>query len=346
MAGQIWSVNALGGFMFAPELSNVLRMSVLPVVKFRQFCDAKDATDKGLQRGDTYSFNVYSRAQTKGAPLNETNAMPETNFIITQKSVTMTEYGNSVPFTQKLDNLSQHPVQEIIHRVLKHDCKQALDIQAWAQFNSTGLKVNSSDTAATAGASIVISSSPGTGSIGVVNNCPFAKGHLRLIVDNMKERNIPAFIGDDYYCIARPTTFTYIKGSDPANPQLEQTYQYTETGFGMIMNGEIGRFYNMRFVEQTHIPKGGAENFTTFNPQTDTPQPWSNNKSDWIFFFGEDTVAEAIAIPEEIRGKIPTDYGRSKGIAWYALLGYGRTQGDKTADDFPNSRILKWESQT
>ena len=29
-----------------------------------------------------------------------------------------------------------------------------------------------------------------------------------------------------------------------------------------------------------------------------------------------DTVAEAIAVPEEIRGKIPSDYGRSKGVAW------------------------------
>jgi hypothetical protein len=35
MAGQLWSVNALGGFMFSAELSNVLRMAVLPVVKFR-----------------------------------------------------------------------------------------------------------------------------------------------------------------------------------------------------------------------------------------------------------------------------------------------------------------------
>ncbi len=30
----------------------------------------------------------------------------------------------------------------------------------------------------------------------------------------------------------------------------------------------------------------------------------------------EDTVAEAIAVPEEVRAKIPTDFGRSKGIAW------------------------------
>lgn len=334
MSGQVWSVNALGGFMFSEELSNVLRMAVLPVVKFRQFCDAKDATDKGLQRGEKFSWNVYSRVQNKGGALAETNAMPETNFTIAQKTLTVTEFGNSVPFTQKLDNLSKHPVQEIIHRVLKHDCKQALDIAAWTQFNSTSVKVQAA--AGTSTTSIVLVES---GSIGVTNNIAFSKGHVRPIVDTMKERNIPAFVGDDYYCIGRPSTFTQMK------TDLEGVYQYTETGFQMIMNGEIGRFYNMRFVEQTHIPQGGPEGASAFNPQTDTPGPWANAKSDWLFFFGEDTVAEAIAIPEEIRGKIPTDFGRNKGVAWYALLGFGRTQGD-AGTDVKNARILKWESAT
>lgn len=42
----------------------------------------------------------------------------------------------------------------------------------------------------------------------------------------------------------------------------------------------------------------------------------SGGLSNWAFFFGGDTVAEAVAIPEEIRGKIPGDYGRDKGVAW------------------------------
>jgi hypothetical protein len=35
MAGQVWSVNALGGYMYSDQLSNVLRMQLLPTVKFR-----------------------------------------------------------------------------------------------------------------------------------------------------------------------------------------------------------------------------------------------------------------------------------------------------------------------
>ena len=141
------------------------------------------------------------------------------------------------------------------------------------------------------------------------------------------------YVNDDYCAIGWPSTFRNFK------QELEAIHQYTEAGFTLIHNGEIGRYENTRYVEQTHIPKGGAFDSTTWNAQTDTADAWDGADSDWIFFFGEDTVAEAIVIPEEMRGKIPSDYGRSKGIAWYALLGYGQTQTSAA-----ESRICKWDS--
>ena len=41
--------------------------------------------------------------------------------------------------------------------------------------------------------------------------------------------------------------------------------------------------------------------------------------------FGADPVIEGVALPEEVRAKIPEDYGRSKGLAWYSLLGWSLT---------------------
>jgi len=55
--------------------------------------------------------------------------------------------------------------------------------------------------------------------------------------------------------------------------------------------------------------------------------------------FGADTVREIITVPEEIRLKVTTDYGRSKGIAWYGLFGWVIEW-----DDEPNARIIKWDS--
>jgi hypothetical protein len=73
--------------------------------------------------------------------LAETNTMPETNFTIIQGTLTITEAGNSVPFSQKLDNLSMHPVNTIIQKVLKNDAAKWFDAAAHTQFNRTPLRV-------------------------------------------------------------------------------------------------------------------------------------------------------------------------------------------------------------
>ena len=54
---------------------------------------------------------------------------------------------------------------------------------------------------------------------------------------------------------------------------------------------------------------------------------------------------EAIVIPEELRGKIPDDYGRSRGIAWYYLGAFKITHANTTnAESKKQARIIKWAS--
>lgn len=313
MAGQIWLTNSLGGYMYSPQLSKVLRFAVQPLTKFRQFADVKDAAVQGKGAGDTFHWNIYSDVASQGTTLTETTTVPETNFTISQGTMTITEYGNSVPYTGKLDDLSEQPVKEVIDKVLKNDAKKAFDIGANGQFNGTPLRVipvSGTDT----GAVTLYTNGTVTGT----NNIAMGKLHIKSIVDLMKERNIPPYIGDDYICLGHPTTFRGVKND------VEQVHQYTPEGFTMILNGEIGRYENTRFVEQTNIAKA------TF----------ANSKSNWAYFFGQDTVAEGIATPEEMRGKIPTDFGRSRGIAWYYIGGFGLVQTAAA-----QARIVKWDSQ-
>lgn len=255
--------------------------------------------------------------------------MPTTNFTISQGQLQITEYGNSVPYTGKLDDMSKQPVTEIIHKVLKVDAKETLDGAAWAQFNATVVRV--APTSGTSTTSVTVEYGVPT----ITNNTPLTNSHVKAISDVMKEANVPPYTGDDYYCAGWPTTFRTFKNN------LEAIRQYVETGFQMIMNGEIGRYEGIRFIEQTAIAHGGAWNAVGYTFRN--PVPWTNGQSDWAFFFGEDTVAEAIVIPEEIRGKIPTDFGRSRGIAWYYLGGFGLVHGATTADQ-SNARIFKWDS--
>ena len=319
MAGQVWSVSTSGGYMYADNLSRQLRMAVQPIVKFRQFCDVKDAAHQGLNRGDTFHWNVYSDVATQGTTLTETSTIPETSFTISQGTMTITEAGNSVPWTGKLDDLSEQPVAEVVRKVLKTDAKKAFDNLAAAQFDEALLRV-----VPTAGTSTTALTLTTNGTATLTNDVALQKEHVKLIVDTMKERNIPAYTGDDYYAIAWPSTWRTLKNN------LEDIKQYIDQGFQMIMNGEIGRYDGVRFVEQTHKAKASIGTATS---------AWTNGKSDWAVFFGEDTVAEAVAVPEEIRGKIPGDFGRDRGIAWYYLGGFGivHTQAAQ-------SRIVIWDS--
>jgi N4-gp56 family major capsid protein len=319
MAGQVWSVNTSGGYMYALNLSRQLRMAVQPIVKFRQFCDVKDAAHQGLHRGDTFHWNVFSDVSTQGATLTETNTVPETSFTIAQGTMTITEAGNSVPWTGKLDDLSEQPVAEVIRKVLKTDAKKAFDNLASAEFNKAALRV-----APTGGSSATAVTLTTNSVCTITNSLALSNNHVKSIVDVMKERNIPAYTGDDYYAIAWPTTFRAFKDD------IETLKSYVDQGFRMIMNGEIGRYDGVRFVEQTFKAKGSIGTAAA---------AWTNGLSDWVVFFGEDTVAEAVAVPEEIRGKIPGDYGRDRGIAWYYLGGFGivHTQAAQ-------NRIVIWDS--
>jgi len=315
MAGQVWETNTAGGYMYSGELSSVLRNALQPMTRFVSHCDADDFTDKGLHVGEAFQWNVYSDVATQGGRIDENQRMPETSFSITQGSGVVYEFGNSVPYTGRLDDASAHPVKQIIQKALKNDAAKAFEVEARAQFAATPLTVTpASGNSATA---ITLET---TGTATETNAIAMNNTHVKLISDQMKERNIAAYSDGNYRCIGRPSTFRDFKDD------LEAIHQYQDQGFQLILNGEIGRSYEgIRFFEQTAIAS----------------QNWDggSSPSDEAFFFGEDTVIEAIVCPPEIRGKLPGDYGRDKGVAWYAEEGFALVHSDAA-----QARIIEWSS--
>ena len=324
MSGMIWAVNTAGGYAYSDNLSRELRTDMQPASKWQQLCDAKDAAHQGLGKGDTFHWNVYGDVSqsgaTGGAGLSEQEVMPEDDIVITQGTLTIGEFGLSVPYSGKLDDLSEQPVREIIRKVLKNHAVKSLDYAAHTEFAKAPLRVV--PTAGTNTSAVTLTTN---GTATLTNALAMGKEHVKSIVDLMKERNIPAYGSGDYYAVGWPTTFRTFKNN------LESIHQYVETGLSKIMNGEIGRYEGTRFIEQTNVAKGVGST---------KGSAWTAG-SDWVMFLGEDTVAEAIAVPPEIRGKIPTDYGRSKGVAWYAISGFGLVH---TASDADQARIIMWDS--
>lgn len=316
------------GFWYNDELSDLLRTELKPRTRFRQLCDTDDgAQRKGLHKGEKYRWNIYGKLSRQGRALAELDPMPMANFDVSQAELTITEYGQGVPITGKLLSLAKHDAESIVEKALRDDARQALDIAPWEQFDLTPLRASAA--ASTTSVTLDTDSTPTE-----TNAVALSTGHVKAIADIMRERNIPGFTDDDdYVAVSHPSTFRRLAD------EWETLNQYTDIGHNRIFNGEKGRYEGIRFLEQNFIPKGGAEDSTTFDPYTLTADPWNGAVSSWAFFIGGDTVNEAVVVPEEVRGMIPQDFGRSHGIAWYALLGYGLVHTVAA-----QARIVKWDS--
>jgi len=136
--------------------------------------------------------------------------------------------------------------------------------------------------------------------------------HIKDIIDAMKTgvfgantgRPVPYYDGESYVCIASVSFLRALK--DDEDYEVAAKYAHPED----LYLGEVGRFYNCRFVESNHTTALLNTLNTSFSGEA--------------IFFGEDPVREIVAIAEEVRAKLPEDYGRDKGLAWYAMLGWGK----------------------
>lgn len=295
---QQFGTNNLGGYLSVPFLTDRIRTVSQPLMRFRQFAEPKDAV--GRKRGDRFMFDKIKNVATQGGPLVETSPIPQTTFTINQGSVVMTEYGNSVPWTGKLEELSQIGLPPLVEEALRNDLAKTLDAAAAAEFMGTEFVAVLTDATTT---TITTNGTP-AGSAGSNLNGT----HVRRIVDWMKMRNIPTWDGQSYICVtsivARSGLF-----ADAAAGGWVDVSKYTPEYARNVVSGEVGTYYGVRFIEETNslsnsIGTGGAYGQAVF--------------------FGADSVYEAVAVPEEIRVKVSTDYGRDLGLAWYAILGFKR----------------------
>lgn len=319
MATQLWTTHS--GFLSNDKLSRRIQKAAQPLFRFRQFVTVKEAM--GKHQGENVNFLRAQNVGTYGGEVAETSTMPETTSSFTQGTLTLKEYGNALPFTSKLSDLTEYDLESLVRGGLMDDMVKVLDGVVEREFNNTQLRYVGTTTA---GGAVTTNGTASATNTSVLNTY-----HTRKIINELKKRHVPGLpkLGGDYVAICS------VEAAENMRTALESVNQYTETGYKNIVNGEIGRYYGIRFVEDTFASRN------TFNAtnRTATAKTWTGTQSLDAYFFGDGTVMEAVAVPEEIRMKIPDDYGRGRGLAWYGLLGYKiiwAAEGD--------SRIVKWDS--
>ena len=94
--GQLYVTSSLGGYFALPTLSKEVRHQAQPMSRFRQFTDIVDKDYAGAKKGETFNWDIVSNVATAGGTLVETSTIPRTNFVITQGTGTITEYGKLI----------------------------------------------------------------------------------------------------------------------------------------------------------------------------------------------------------------------------------------------------------
>jgi N4-gp56 family major capsid protein len=303
MPGQNWTVSSDGGYLANKPLSSKLRYVNTAQYVFRQF--TRPEPGFGKQRGESIDFDKISMAVTQGGQIGEFQDIPETKFSITKDNLQVTEWGNSIPWTGKLETLSEFNPNQPVQKVVLNDEKQVLDLAV-----ATEMKTSKLCYIAT-GAATQTWDVDGTASTTATTN--FNYFHLKEMVDAAETglfgsgntgKIIPKFPDGKYVVILSVKA----KRGLFDDPEFQEAAKFAYPR--KLFNGEIMEetVYGCRFVV------------------TDNSDALSNSKGTnaigEALLLGDDSVVEGVALKEELRYKLAVKYGRDKGLAWYAILGF------------------------
>jgi N4-gp56 family major capsid protein len=270
---------------------------------FRQF--TRPEPGFGKQRGESIDFDKVSMAETQGGQIGEFQDIPETKFSITKDNLQVTEYGNSIPWTGKLETLSEFNPNQPVQKVIMNDQKKVLD-----EAVATEMKTSKLCYIAT-GAATQTWDVDGTASTTATTN--FNYFHLKEMVDAAEMgifgsgntgKIIPKFPDGKYVVILSVKA----KRGLFDDPEFQEAAKFSYPR--KLLNGEIMEetVYNCRFVI--------CDNSSALSNAK------GSNSIGEALLIGDDSIIEGVALKEELRYKLAVKYGRDKGLAWYAILGF------------------------
>lgn len=298
MSTFTWAFDAPSGVYKSHDMSAALRKAAIAETKFMQF--VKPEAGYGKKKGDTVTITRISNLSipTSGK-LSENIKMPEDALTITTVSITVSEWGRSVPYTSLSDDLSMFNVENMVQGALKDQMKVVMDGAAAGAFKSTSAKIKATPD----GVSSIQFGTTGVAPTQALANINMY--HVEQIRDYMfTTLHVPPYEGDDYMCLIS----TKGKRGIVNDPSWEVWHKYTDPS--AKYNGEIGRIENCRFVE--------INNLSALSGSLG-----SGSVLGEAVFFGADAVAMAVVLDPELRAAIPGDFGRSKAVAWYGILEFG-----------------------
>ena len=305
--------------------SKEILFQAMPVLRFEQFAVKK--TELGVMPGLTINFMRYNNLSVDdavGAELTEGVRMEPVALSASQIQITVKEQGQAVAVTELLLNASFDDVMASSSRLLGRHMAQSMDIQARNTLYSPGVPFSGG---AAVAPSVVFGRTPAAargsispydaGTLGSASNPGWlSPAAIKDAVEVLAGQNIPR-LGDTYVCFVHPSQSRALRDW----PEFIEVTKYAAPGNFML--GEIGRIYDVVFIETTQVLKGQATtDVVDLAPGTAGYQdPTADSYS--AIMIGDNAFGQAIALPVELRDGGVIDFGREHGLSWYAIWGFG-----------------------
>lgn len=251
----------------------------------------------GKRMGDTVTLTrIRQLTEPSNARLDELERIPEDTLSLTTTAITVSEWGRSVPFTSFSDDLSKYNIENAVQKMLKNQLKLVLDSAVATTMKTVKIKY-----APTGDATNSIST---TGIFGATATANMNMFHVEEIRDFLYDTlRAPAAVGEDYVGIFRTLGLRGIK----RDPSWEEWHKYSDPM--AKFNGEVGRIEGVRFIETNHAQALGKVGTASVLGEG--------------IVMGADFTVMVETLTPELRAKLPEDYGRSKGVAWYGQFEFG-----------------------
>lgn len=307
-----WAVNSLGGYLTTPELSQQMRVKAQTKQRFRNLATVEEAF--GMNRGDVLQYTKAGNADD-GRILSETETVPTSNMTFYKSTATCREYSLGMDYTWRLETLAKLDIYNAIVTALTNSMSRTLDKAAGAVFRAmdlvytpTGSDTNKSYSLGAAGVALSAASRP------------FSVWDHRNIIDLMGGTYNMPYYDDSGFVSVGSTQFLRSFHEDGVWERA-----ITPQNAGRIFRGEVGEFYNCRFIGETNVLSNAIG---------------TNGDLGEAIYLAADAVMEIIVLPEEIQAKLGSDYGRDRGLRWVYYGTWAQTWSYVTEGEARGMRVF------
>ena len=328
--------------------SKEILFQAMPILRFEQFAVKK--TELGVAPGLQINFMRYNNlgfasALVEGVRM-QTNALTAQQF-----SITVSEHGYALAVSELLLNASFDDVMASASRLLGRNMALYLDKLSRDTLYSATSTIYGEDrttmqtiTNGTGTFNQYASGTNGTNRASMTGAFNLTPRTVKDAAETLATKNIPR-LGETYVAFVHPHQSRKLRDT----AEFIEVTKYAAPGNFML--GEIGRLYDVVFIETTQVKKiasGTAVNYSSIigapadqtevpvkantgpgtggNPENPGQSAPSGTTAVDVYesiMIGDNAFGHAISLPVELRDGGVLDFGREHALAWYAIWGLG-----------------------